>query len=170
MFKIQCNICLLEFFSSTPKAKYCSNKCRKEAQKTRIREYMRKRYNNDELFKERQKKYVHDWSKTHPEKKRETTKRWRKNHKGVKQSYSKPISIQVIEKLKEIANRQQYLTYIIMKKEGCEVCEKSKNETKLLLHHISYYPEEIITICPSCHGYLHHRLLKNNGKTKPLIN
>lgn len=35
----------------------------------------------------------------------------------------------------------------------CQICEKN---SRIVNHHISYFPEIIITLCDSCHSIFHH--------------
>jgi len=60
------------------------------------------------------------------------------------------------QKLKDLASKQQSFPNYEMKKE-CEVCGNKKS---IIVHHISYSPIIIITICRSCHHYLHVALLE----------
>lgn len=49
-------------------------------------------------------------------------------------------------------NRIQYYA-------SCEICSK---ESQLIKHHISYFPEELISICQRCHYNIHKRCKKSN--------
>lgn len=37
----------------------------------------------------------------------------------------------------------------------CDVCNKIMDFNKIIKHHISYFPEVVIKVCQTCHGYLH---------------
>jgi ribosomal protein S14 len=74
-----------------------------------------------------------------------------------------PKTLEQIEKIKAIANRQQDANEFFKINNKCEVCGSIEN---LVRHEISYSPLETITLCASCHGILHHRFLKNK-QVKP---
>jgi hypothetical protein len=42
--------------------------------------------------------------------------------------------------------------YLHLKGTECLICESSK---RLVAHHLSYDPLKIVTLCQSCHQYLH---------------
>lgn len=60
--------------------------------------------------------------------------------------------------LNEISKQQQKIT--IKKKDYCEACKSSDEETRLVIHHISYSPIKIVTLCDRCHVTLHTSILK----------
>ena len=67
------------------------------------------------------------------------------------------------EKIRAIRLRQQkapsYFTRPKLK-EKCEIC----GDTEILQrHHIQYEPPEVITVCYSCHCFIHNRKLAKNS-------
>jgi hypothetical protein len=76
---------------------------------------------------------------------------------------SKLKTFEQLEKIKMIAERQQDANGFFKIGEKCEVCGSTEN---LLCHEISYSPLIAITLCSSCHGFLHHRFLKDK-KVRP---
>jgi predicted dithiol-disulfide oxidoreductase (DUF899 family) len=76
-----------------------------------------------------------------------------------------PNYIKRMQFLKKLAEKQQEMPYIEIKKNkhfeasGCDGTEYGK---KLIIHHKSYSPIEVVTLCTSCHALLHHCFL--NGK------
>jgi hypothetical protein len=67
-------------------------------------------------------------------------------------------TLEQIEKLRQLAKRQQDFSKVQKLKEACEVCGSTEH---LLMHEVSYQPLETVTLCYSCHGILHHRFLKD---------
>lgn len=68
-----------------------------------------------------------------------------------------------LEKLEQLANRQQDFSLFIPKLEFCEICFSKES---LVTHEISYYPLETTVLCASCHSVLHLRFLKRK-KVRP---
>tara|TARA_B110000467_G_scaffold114569_1_gene105077 strand:+ start:839 stop:1096 length:258 start_codon:yes stop_codon:yes gene_type:complete len=43
----------------------------------------------------------------------------------------------------------------------CHICKYShKNKSLFHRHHITYFPENIITVCETCHWNIHHAWIK----------
>jgi len=55
----------------------------------------------------------------------------------------------------KLAKRQQF-PKPYKKRTKCEACDCMEN---LVEHHVKYYPIEKVTLCRSCHDYLHHNIL-----------
>jgi len=66
--------------------------------------------------------------------------------------------------LKDLAEKQQYYTTDVLEKNYCECC--NTNTKKLIIHHISYNPEETITLCVQCHSILHNCILNGDKVRK----
>lgn len=60
-------------------------------------------------------------------------------------------------KFEQLAAKQQDASNFLKLKSACEVCGSMKN---LVIHHIKYSPFESVTLCRSCHSYLHFKFLK----------
>jgi len=73
------------------------------------------------------------------------------------------VSVETLQKLEQLAEKQQDLNGFLQKEPNCEVCGANN---LLILHHISYNPIQIITLCASCHSLLHNRFLKKK-KVQP---
>lgn len=65
----------------------------------------------------------------------------------IKESYP-PGSL---EKFIQLSKEQTFLPKYV-KKDSCEICNSTKH---LIKHHVSYSPVKIVTLCWTCHNYLH---------------
>ena len=73
-----------------------------------------------------------------------------------------PHYIKKMKFLRELSKIQQEMPYIEMKKKThCEACGSDGNGSghKLILHHSSYNPVKVVTLCQACHGLLHNCFL-----------
>lgn len=144
-----CAVCGKKFESPYPIAKYCSNNCRKEGYKKYSREYMRKYWKeNPEQYKklkEGMRKFKGNIRIGRPSE-FNTIGVWR-NGRGFFEKLTREIQDKIIELAKEQQSRP-----IHKKNSKCFICESTTN---LRIHHISYNPEKIVTLCGSCHGFIH---------------
>jgi len=74
------------------------------------------------------------------------------------------LRLERLSKLEELAKKQQFLQKPPLDNK-CFACNRSSY--RLLLHHVSYYPQETVTLCSSCHAMLHSRLL-DRKKCSPI--
>ena len=137
-------------FGNNPRQKYCSNDCRNEGWKR----YLAKRYAEKVLME--QERCANLQSKTYV--RIEHRKFFTKND-GIIIQWTEETS----QKMGELVNRQQFIPKYV-KKDYCEVCgiRKRDDQTVILYkHHIRYSPQEIVTLCSSCHAFLHQSILKH---------
>jgi len=159
-----CLVCGNLFETSYPNQKYCSSNCYRQATKKYMKKYMIDYWKNNpsqyEKMKERMRKFPQNTKKGRPP----------KDPKCIIKD--KPLFNELPDErrnlIMEIAKRQQSRINIRNMKIGnkCEVCgkEREENIVTLLLHHVRYYPEETITLCGSCHMYL-HKYIEKKRKT-----
>ena len=151
-------ICVIcgSIYEGSPKSKVCSKECRKEHYKRYRREYYRE-YMRTEKGQKHVKKLIEKRSQFRKIYKKEKLPKQRKQRK-------ERLSDIQLKKLEEISLRQQYMVDI----ERGDMCIICGSKSSLVAHHVTYVPQETITLCSKCHGILHHRLLKGKkckGKT-----
>jgi hypothetical protein len=93
--------------------------------------------------------------------KKEKNKVYYKSH--ISKWQIQPLETEREAKLRALAERQQNANGFFKIGDKCEVCGSTEH---LLCHEISYSPLIAITLCSSCHGFLHHRFLKDK-KVRP---
>lgn len=97
---------------------------------------------------EKRKQYEQEYARTHPEKRQEINKRWKKRNPERQRLYVKQHSLSHPEQVHAVAVAQN-----IPKAERCEQCGSQVNLQK---HHPDYSkPREFITLCVKCHQKLH---------------
>lgn len=149
----KCTICGQNFESPYPITKYCSYECRKEGYKKYRRQYM-KRY-----WKENIEQYE--------KQKIRNKKRPRKLGVGYAQKRFFEYSEEEQNKIIELAKMQQPKQPTFTRTNKCAICNSTIG---LVSHHIIYRPEKRITLCGSCHIYIHilatkkHKIHILNGK------
>jgi hypothetical protein len=74
--------------------------------------------------------------------------------------------IEKTRRIQELKKRQQKMPKITIGK-SCEVCGDT---VKLQIHHISYSPIEVITVCNPCHSLIHGKTIvfRHQKYDKPL--
>lgn len=149
--KKKCIICGTEFQTNYPIKKTCSEECSEENHR---------RYSRNYYYTEKGRRNILRAVKKYNKKNRKRRKiyerKYREKHHELK------LTKKQMDKLKDLAERQQIIDYEYKDYGICPICEKEK---RLIEHHISYDPPERIYICYSCHAILHHRLL-NREKCK----
>jgi len=71
--------------------------------------------------------------------------------------YASTLTEEQIKKFDYLIEKQQFIEDIPTNHEKtCFICGATE---KLIEHHISYSPEEKVTLCRKCHSFLHNSLL-----------
>jgi len=159
-----CSVCGILFTTPYPRKRYCGSKCSQKAlntteAKVKKAEYMRQYWKNNpdkyQRLKDIQRKYPN-------------------HHKPgplphikdcpIRDHPFEELSEERKNKILEFVKRQQpriNIRELLLDKECC-VCHRTPigNNVSLVLHHIRYNPEEKVTMCVSCHRYLHSQLEK----------
>lgn len=107
------------------------------------------------------------WRKENPEKFRETKQKWRNNHKEEQRQKERERIIKFrqrhpdyyknkLPEAREKARIKAITNHKLKKKSNCERCGSTEN---LEFHHKKYTakPEDIMTLCRTCHGLLHRK-------------
>ena len=146
MINVICSICNQEF-SGKGRQKYCNDKCRYEGWKTYLRLRYAKKFQKEKKEFEISESYFVKLS-----------------HRKFCKSKNRRIiwTKEMSKKMKYLVENQQFFPKYI-KKKYCEVCGASKKiDSKIILykHHIKYNPVVQITMCSSCHSFLHLALLQ----------
>lgn len=154
-----CDMCGCEFTPKVFTQKRCSEKCQKEGFRKYMRDYYRNKYHEDPEYRKKVYEKGQKWKKENMKKTNTYMRKYLKNWR--REKFLAETDPKIIKFLKEIAKKQKSITLI--RKTKCECCGDSEN---LVIHHISYSPVEIITLCSKCHSILHHCLLKRKKVKK----
>ena len=121
------------------------------------KEYM-KRYNREHYAQQR------NWTKQHPEKRQAVREHFRIRHPNYneiqREKHKETISSRIARWKKE--NKEKiHAENVVLRKpfaEKCELCDSTQN---LVRHHPDYSePTIYVTLCSSCHRYVHEEIAK----------
>jgi hypothetical protein len=183
MYKIVCPYCKLDYLVNRKRRKFCSDnhaklfwkknhpEKRREQQRRRWRElhpetsilkiceYCKKEFTTD--TKHKYQKYCNYNCRNRFNSTPEKRKIWRKNYRNNHLSEIKEKDFEYKSRVRfgAISKTLNRKTVDERDKRTCQLC---KSTNKIVIHHIRYSgkPEDLVSLCRSCHARIHKLILK----------